>query len=333
MTEEVGRQIISSPGIGEISTAQLSNSDVTGAAEQQQENDREPPVAIDIDTTEDQSGTGMQQMGQFSHHNVQLAEQMMKAQTFACLYGAPVALMIAVVLGGPRVGEWDHHCDAVLQLWLLGVGILQMIRLPFRLLLVRRLMLYIDSQAGDDHFQTCLNEVKHSISSHALYCLNILSLLWYPLGMVEIIRSDDCEAKAPNTFKLSLALVIVFLVFLGLSCTCRLLYICLFHEMLPPVLQEGQISSAPNAGASEDVLQEILLATFVEGSDSNPPTKQNNACVICLEEFREGDRVATLPCRHCFHSNEIMRWLKDKRTCPLCNSEVTLQSLQENRKT
>jgi len=291
-----------------------AESDTEPEDQQQQERDLGPH---DIDMTQGQ-------------HNILVAEQMIKSQIFACLYCAPIVLAIAVVLGS----EWDRHCDAYLQLWLLGVGILQVIRLPLRVILVRKLMYYVNHQAEEDHFQTCLDDMKRSMAHIILSFLNFLSLAWYLLGIVETMRSNDCEAKAPDTFKLSLALVIIFLVFLGFSCMCRLLYICLVcfhHAMLPPVPQQYQGFFMPNSGASEEVLKEIPTFTYSQSDDGNPITSSNNTCAVCLADFVEGDKVAALPCRHYFHHDEILQWLKDKRTCPLCNTEVTLQSLREDR--
>lgn len=49
----------------------------------------------------------------------------------------------------------------------------------------------------------------------SLSFLNVVSLAWYLLGIVETFRAEDCKERAPDTYKLSLALVIIFLVFLG----------------------------------------------------------------------------------------------------------------------
>eukprot|EP01132_Coremiostelium_polycephalum_P007418 gene7418-9119_t len=45
-------------------------------------------------------------------------------------------------------------------------------------------------------------------------------------------------------------------------------------------------------------------------------------CSICLEIFKEGDFLRTLPCLHHFHSNCVDKWLKIKTVCPICKCEV-----------
>lgn len=47
-------------------------------------------------------------------------------------------------------------------------------------------------------------------------------------------------------------------------------------------------------------------------------------CTVCLEGFRLGDVVLSLPaCKHNFHQECVSKWLLQcNRTCPLCNVEV-----------
>ena len=49
-------------------------------------------------------------------------------------------------------------------------------------------------------------------------------------------------------------------------------------------------------------------------------------CIICLDDFKNGDKVSSLPCTHFFHFKCIKLWFKNKNICPLCKKEIT-QSL------
>ncbi|KAI5185052.1 E3 Ubiquitin-Protein Ligase Rlim [Manis pentadactyla] len=46
------------------------------------------------------------------------------------------------------------------------------------------------------------------------------------------------------------------------------------------------------------------------------------SCCICITDYKEGTKVHILPCSHSFHTYYIDRWLAEKRTCPLCCSEL-----------
>ena len=46
-------------------------------------------------------------------------------------------------------------------------------------------------------------------------------------------------------------------------------------------------------------------------------------CPITLKEFKEGDIVTQLPCKHIFDSSGILTWLKEeKASCPICRYEL-----------
>lgn len=50
------------------------------------------------------------------------------------------------------------------------------------------------------------------------------------------------------------------------------------------------------------------------------------ACVICMEDFVEGEVISSLGCEHIFHIDCIKNWV-DKRTlksqlCPVCNQDI-----------
>lgn len=55
------------------------------------------------------------------------------------------------------------------------------------------------------------------------------------------------------------------------------------------------------------------------------PSEMNSKleCVVCLEEFEDGEKGRTLPkCGHNFHLDCIDMWLHSHSTCPLCRASV-----------
>uniref|UniRef100_A0A914ZVT4 RING-type domain-containing protein n=3 Tax=Parascaris univalens TaxID=6257 RepID=A0A914ZVT4_PARUN len=45
-------------------------------------------------------------------------------------------------------------------------------------------------------------------------------------------------------------------------------------------------------------------------------------CPVCIDPYRTGDIVRSLPCRHVFHKTCVDPWLLEHRTCPMCKSDI-----------
>ena len=52
-------------------------------------------------------------------------------------------------------------------------------------------------------------------------------------------------------------------------------------------------------------------------------------CSICLSTFRSTNK-STLICGHSYHKECIIKWLKERLTCPECRTIITIHSLQNN---
>ncbi|XP_066505841.1 RING finger protein 148 [Hoplias malabaricus] len=60
-----------------------------------------------------------------------------------------------------------------------------------------------------------------------------------------------------------------------------------------------------------------------------------NSCAVCIDSFKRGDIVTTLPCSHLFHKTCVEPWLLEHHTCPMCKydilkGEVGVESSQES---
>merc|ERR1719210_96220 len=49
---------------------------------------------------------------------------------------------------------------------------------------------------------------------------------------------------------------------------------------------------------------------------------EQTKCLICLDEFNDGDDVKTLPCLHIYHQKCIERWLNTDNSCPVCKTAI-----------
>ncbi|XP_020574418.1 E3 ubiquitin-protein ligase MBR1-like isoform X2 [Phalaenopsis equestris] len=90
-----------------------------------------------------------------------------------------------------------------------------------------------------------------------------------------------------------------------------------YEELL--VLEEtiGNVST----GLSEDYLTKCLTERLYCSSASAQDDKDEEACCpICLEEFKDNDSQGLMKCPHVYHFTCIKKWLKLKKTCPVCKA-------------
>ena len=52
--------------------------------------------------------------------------------------------------------------------------------------------------------------------------------------------------------------------------------------------------------------------------------KYNDLCIICQNNFKDREKVLIIPCKHVFHEDCIVPWLKNKKQCPFCKSDVVV---------
>ena len=62
-----------------------------------------------------------------------------------------------------------------------------------------------------------------------------------------------------------------------------------------------------------------MAPSFVYGGESGGVKCSTSECVICWEDFEDGEICRVLPaCNHVFHKACVGLWLMEKRVCPLC---------------
>ncbi|KAI3500472.1 hypothetical protein L1887_36294 [Cichorium endivia] len=82
---------------------------------------------------------------------------------------------------------------------------------------------------------------------------------------------------------------------------------------LQPANLDQQATVKPNGDLAEIVQEKIY--------DSS--TCKNDNCVICLEEFKNDEKIRVLvSCRHSFHGHCINVWLFGNRSCPICRGPI-----------
>ena len=58
------------------------------------------------------------------------------------------------------------------------------------------------------------------------------------------------------------------------------------------------------------------------GSASLGNSSISTECSVCLMEFKEGDALSELPCRHIYHRSCVTEWLLLQNACPMCKQSL-----------
>lgn len=73
-------------------------------------------------------------------------------------------------------------------------------------------------------------------------------------------------------------------------------------------------------GATQQTIQSLPTHT-IENVEAEFP-KEFRSCCICLEEYKNDDKLRRLPCFHSFHIQCVDRWLSANASCPICKHEL-----------
>ncbi|EMR10831.1 hypothetical protein PNEG_00977 [Pneumocystis murina B123] len=93
-----------------------------------------------------------------------------------------------------------------------------------------------------------------------------------------------------------------------------------FDNIITQLMEQHPSTNAPPP-ASEEVIN-ALPRMVVEEEDLHD-------CVICKEVYQPKEIYITLPCKHYFHDNCIIPWLKINNTCAICRTTVGANVLNQ----
>ncbi|XP_069148999.1 probable E3 ubiquitin-protein ligase RHC1A [Solanum lycopersicum] len=83
---------------------------------------------------------------------------------------------------------------------------------------------------------------------------------------------------------------------------------------LQELIDHDRPGPPPTPSSAIDALPRIVLTPNLLENDS--------VCPVCKDEFEVGIQVIELPCKHFYHSECIVPWLRLHNTCPVCRYQL-----------
>lgn len=84
-------------------------------------------------------------------------------------------------------------------------------------------------------------------------------------------------------------------------------------------LMEAHPQSNAAPPATEDAIQKLEKKKLDREMMGDSAKAE---CTICIDEMTVGDEVTVLPCKHWFHGECVVLWLKEHNTCPICRTPI-----------
>lgn len=149
--------------------------------------------------------------------------------------------------------------------------------------------------------------------------LGSISLLKFPGSLLAPSPSPSPSPRRTNNTNLYLDLLALFI-------TCTLVSVLCFllsrkrnrnHNHNPDRdVNDSDLEVGVRQGLGDEALEQLMPCVNYSDQEMTP---SSNYCVICLENFVDGESCRLFPvCYHIFHSVCIDQWLKEHLTCPVC---------------
>eukprot|EP01118_Nematostelium_gracile_P001226 TRINITY_DN1127_c0_g1_i2.p1 TRINITY_DN1127_c0_g1~~TRINITY_DN1127_c0_g1_i2.p1 ORF type:complete len:323 (-),score=65.36 TRINITY_DN1127_c0_g1_i2:105-950(-) len=94
--------------------------------------------------------------------------------------------------------------------------------------------------------------------------------------------------------------------------------------------QNRQMREERRVKKEEETNRKRQLGSIYRTPFSSKLELNESQCVICLDDFEEGNELKKLLCNHHYHATCIDQWLVTNGRCPLCNSKA-VNTLEETQ--
>ncbi|KZZ91977.1 Zinc finger, RING/FYVE/PHD-type [Ascosphaera apis ARSEF 7405] len=95
-------------------------------------------------------------------------------------------------------------------------------------------------------------------------------------------------------------------------------------QIRPVVADQSALSKEISTGSDEHDEDKVSSQITIDASQPKYYTEDSSPiCPICTDDFKKGENLRVLPCRHRFHSDCVDPWLVNvSGTCPLCRVDL-----------
>ena len=94
----------------------------------------------------------------------------------------------------------------------------------------------------------------------------------------------------------------------------------IFHSIINQSL--NNINSTPTTYEEYSNLQDVEVGVSkIENICQDFVLQSDFECVVCREDFKEGDTIKKTSCGHLFCTSCINTWFASNKKCPVCNHE------------
>ena len=197
--------------------------------------------------------------------------------------------------------------------WVIFQMILQIIQAPVRLLLYKELS---DISGTLDQATAQLRRLSNSKVWVANKNLGLVHAIWCAVGAVIIYMTFD----DPPIRRLLLLHVVTFM----LRCVLTTMWFAYTFAWELPAGAVDNRQVERNSGAAKKLVDRLPTVYYRtepecrECDNDRPRPYTQPTCVICLQDYEEGEALRLLGCGHYWHGPCLANWLAHRRTCPLC---------------
>ncbi|KAK8569653.1 hypothetical protein V6N13_046702 [Hibiscus sabdariffa] len=99
-------------------------------------------------------------------------------------------------------------------------------------------------------------------------------------------------------------------------------------DEFPELIDESLTSLVNFKPASKSSIEALEKVNW-DGEDDRKRKLDDDSssvkgCIVCLDEFSDGDEVTLMLCGHVYHYNCIVEWLETSHLCPLCRYQMPI---------